>query len=41
MECQDLQSYYPTLNYNSVEKIKEFNVKATEVDKKIPHLNKK
>ena len=41
MECQDLQSYYPTLNYISVEKIKEFNVKATGVDKKIPHLNKK
>lgn len=41
MECKDLQSYYPTLNYISVEKIKEFNVKATGVDKKIPHLNKK
>ncbi|KAH0636368.1 hypothetical protein KY285_036121 [Solanum tuberosum] len=41
MECQDLQAYYPTLNYISVEKIKEFNVKTTGVDKKLPHLNKK
>ncbi|KAH0662860.1 hypothetical protein KY290_028798 [Solanum tuberosum] len=41
MECQDLQAYYPTLNYISVEKIKDFNVKATRVDKKLPHLNKK
>ncbi|KAH0748360.1 hypothetical protein KY290_027592 [Solanum tuberosum] len=41
MECQDLQAYYPTLNYVSVEKIKDFNVKATGVDKKLPHLNKK
>ncbi|KAG5598558.1 hypothetical protein H5410_029928 [Solanum commersonii] len=41
VECQDLQAYYPTLNYISVEKIKEFNVKATGVDKKLPHLNKK
>ncbi|KAH0644426.1 hypothetical protein KY284_032310 [Solanum tuberosum] len=41
MECQDLQAYYPTLNYISVEKIKDFNVKATGVDKKLPHLNKK
>jgi len=24
-----------------VEKLKEFNVKATGVDKKLPHLNKK
>lgn len=39
MECQDWQAYYPTLNYISVEKIKEFNVKATGVDKKLPHLN--
>ncbi|KAH0657961.1 hypothetical protein KY289_026709 [Solanum tuberosum] len=41
MECQDLQAYYPTLNYISVEKIKEFNAKATGVDKKPPYLNKK
>ncbi|KAG5586909.1 hypothetical protein H5410_047343 [Solanum commersonii] len=41
MECKDLQAYYPTLNYISVEKIKDFNVKATCVDKKLPHLNKK
>ncbi|KAG5570914.1 hypothetical protein H5410_060680 [Solanum commersonii] len=41
MKCKDLQAYYPTLNYISVEKIKDFNVKATGVDKKIPHLNKK
>uniref|UniRef100_M1DDS8 Uncharacterized protein n=1 Tax=Solanum tuberosum TaxID=4113 RepID=M1DDS8_SOLTU len=41
MECQDLQAYYPTLNYISVERIKDFNVKATGVDKKLPHLNKK
>ncbi|KAG5600520.1 hypothetical protein H5410_031890 [Solanum commersonii] len=41
MECKDLQAYYPTLNYISVEKIKDFNVKATGVDKKLPHLNKK
>ncbi|KAH0753898.1 hypothetical protein KY290_024172 [Solanum tuberosum] len=41
MECQDLQAYYPTLNYISIEKIKDFNVKATGVDKKLPHLNKK
>ncbi|KAG5621130.1 hypothetical protein H5410_006348 [Solanum commersonii] len=39
MESKDLQAYYPTLNYISVEKIKDFNVKATRVDKKIPHLN--
>ncbi|KAH0776096.1 hypothetical protein KY290_007507 [Solanum tuberosum] len=41
MESKDLQAYYPTLNYISVEKIKDFNVKATGVDKKLPHLNKK
>ncbi|KAH0689887.1 hypothetical protein KY289_017245 [Solanum tuberosum] len=41
VECQDLQAYYPTLNYISIEKIKDFNVKATGVDKKLPHLNKK
>ncbi|KAH0725906.1 hypothetical protein KY284_001771 [Solanum tuberosum] len=41
MECQDLQAYYPTLNYISVERIKNFNVKATGVDKKLSHLNKK
>ncbi|KAG5603814.1 hypothetical protein H5410_025306 [Solanum commersonii] len=41
MECKDLQAYYLTLNYVSVEKIKDFNVKATGVDKKLPHLNKK
>ncbi|KAG5601694.1 hypothetical protein H5410_033064 [Solanum commersonii] len=40
MEYKDLQAYYPTLNYISVEKIKKFNVKATWVDKKLPHLNK-
>ncbi|KAG5628096.1 hypothetical protein H5410_013314, partial [Solanum commersonii] len=34
-------AYYPTLNYILVEKIKDFNVKATGVDKKLPHLNKK
>ncbi|KAG5585113.1 hypothetical protein H5410_045547 [Solanum commersonii] len=41
MECKDLQAYYPTLNYITVENIKDFNVKATGVDKKLPHLNKK
>ncbi|KAG5629164.1 hypothetical protein H5410_000881 [Solanum commersonii] len=41
MECKDLLAYYPTLNYISVEKVKDFNVKATGVDKKLPHLNKK
>ncbi|KAG5611027.1 hypothetical protein H5410_022308 [Solanum commersonii] len=41
MECKDLQAYYPTLNYITIEKIKDFNVKATGVDKKLPHLNKK
>ncbi|KAG5626491.1 hypothetical protein H5410_011709 [Solanum commersonii] len=41
MECKDLQAYYPTLNYVSVERIKDFNVKATGVDKKLPHLNRK
>ena len=41
MECQDSQAYYPTLNYISVEKIKDFNVKATGVDKKLPYLDKK
>uniref|UniRef100_M1DYT9 Uncharacterized protein n=1 Tax=Solanum tuberosum TaxID=4113 RepID=M1DYT9_SOLTU len=41
MESKDLQEYYPTINYISVEKIKDFNVKATGVDKKLPHLNKK
>uniref|UniRef100_A0A0V0GPP7 Putative ovule protein n=1 Tax=Solanum chacoense TaxID=4108 RepID=A0A0V0GPP7_SOLCH len=41
MECRDLQAYYPTLNYISVEKIKDFNVKAIRVDKKLLHLNKK
>jgi len=41
MECKDFQAYYPTLNYISVEKIKDFNVKVTGVDKKLPHLNKK
>ncbi|KAG5626490.1 hypothetical protein H5410_011708 [Solanum commersonii] len=40
MECKDLQAYNPTLNYVSVEK-KDFNVKATRVDKKLSHLNKK
>ncbi|KAG5628097.1 hypothetical protein H5410_013315 [Solanum commersonii] len=29
LEGKDLQAYYPTLNYISVEKIKDFNVKAT------------
>ncbi|KAG5592073.1 hypothetical protein H5410_042587 [Solanum commersonii] len=29
MEGKDLQAYYPTLNYISIEKIKDFNVKAT------------
>ncbi|KAG5594452.1 hypothetical protein H5410_035684 [Solanum commersonii] len=29
MKCKDLQAYYPTLNYISVERIKDFNVKAT------------
>ncbi|KAG5599548.1 hypothetical protein H5410_030918 [Solanum commersonii] len=38
MEDKDLQAYYPILNYISVEKIKDFNVKATGVDKKLPHL---
>ncbi|KAG5582125.1 hypothetical protein H5410_052752 [Solanum commersonii] len=28
MECKDLQAYYPTLNYITIEKIKDFNVKA-------------
>ncbi|KAG5628094.1 hypothetical protein H5410_013312 [Solanum commersonii] len=41
LEGKDLQAYYPTLNYISVEKIKNFNVKATGVDKKLSHLNKK
>ncbi|KAG5629171.1 hypothetical protein H5410_000888 [Solanum commersonii] len=41
MECKDLQAYYPTLNYISIEKIKDFNVKPTDVDKKLLHLNKK
>ncbi|KAG5596633.1 hypothetical protein H5410_037865 [Solanum commersonii] len=41
MECKHLQVYYPTLNYISVEKIKDFNFKAIGVDKKLPHLNKK
>ncbi|KAG5582416.1 hypothetical protein H5410_053043 [Solanum commersonii] len=41
MECKDTQAYYPTLNYITIEKIKDFNVKATGVDKKLPHLNKK
>ncbi|KAG5607505.1 hypothetical protein H5410_028997 [Solanum commersonii] len=41
MECKDLQAYYPTLNYITIEKIKDFNVKATGVDKKLPQLNKK
>ncbi|KAG5603813.1 hypothetical protein H5410_025305 [Solanum commersonii] len=41
MECKDLQAYYPTLNYVSDEKIKDFNVKAIGVDYKLPHLNKK
>ncbi|KAG5591772.1 hypothetical protein H5410_042286 [Solanum commersonii] len=41
MEYKDLQAYYPTLNYISVEKIKDFNVKATGVDKKLSYLNKK
>ncbi|KAG5630494.1 hypothetical protein H5410_002211 [Solanum commersonii] len=41
MESKDLQEYYPTINYISVEKIKDFNVKVTGVDKKLPHLNKK
>ncbi|KAG5592052.1 hypothetical protein H5410_042566 [Solanum commersonii] len=34
MKGKDLQAYYPTLNYISVEKIKDFNVKATGIDKK-------
>ncbi|KAH0683329.1 hypothetical protein KY290_023468 [Solanum tuberosum] len=41
MESKDLQEYYPTINYISVEMIKDFNVKAKGVDKKLPHLNKK
>ena len=41
MECQDSQAYYPTLNYITVEKIKDFNIKATGVDKKLPFLNKR
>ncbi|KAG5611689.1 hypothetical protein H5410_022970 [Solanum commersonii] len=41
MECKDIQAYYPTLNYITIEKIKDFNVKATGVAKKLPHLNKK
>ena len=41
MECQDSQAYYPTLNYITVEKIKDFNIKATRVDKKLPFLNRK
>ncbi|KAG5582127.1 hypothetical protein H5410_052754 [Solanum commersonii] len=31
MECKDLQAYYPTLNYITIEKIKDFNVKAIGV----------
>ncbi|KAG5573336.1 hypothetical protein H5410_063102 [Solanum commersonii] len=41
MEDKDLQAYYPTLNYISVKKIKDFNDNATGVDKKLSHLNKK
>ncbi|KAG5572685.1 hypothetical protein H5410_062451 [Solanum commersonii] len=40
-ENKDLQLYFPTINYLMVEKLKDFNVKATRVDKKLPHLNKK
>ncbi|KAG5606980.1 hypothetical protein H5410_028472 [Solanum commersonii] len=41
MENKNLQLYFLTINYITVEKLKEFNVKATGVDKKFPHLNKK
>ncbi|KAG5604661.1 hypothetical protein H5410_026153 [Solanum commersonii] len=34
MECKDTQAYYPTLNYITIEKIKDFNVKATGVNNK-------
>ncbi|KAG5590651.1 hypothetical protein H5410_041165 [Solanum commersonii] len=40
MEGKDLQQYFPTINYIMVEKLKDFNVKPTYVDKKLPHLNK-
>ncbi|KAG5621025.1 hypothetical protein H5410_006243 [Solanum commersonii] len=29
MECKDLQVYFPTINYITIEKLKEFNLKAT------------
>ncbi|KAH0698972.1 hypothetical protein KY284_013187 [Solanum tuberosum] len=41
MEGKDFQSYFPTINFITIEKLKSFNVKATGVDKKLPHLNKK
>ncbi|KAG5568389.1 hypothetical protein H5410_064594 [Solanum commersonii] len=41
MECKDEQVYYPTINYITIEKLKDFNKKVTGVDKKHTHLNKK
>ncbi|KAH0693971.1 hypothetical protein KY285_021068 [Solanum tuberosum] len=41
MEGKDLQSYFPTVNFITIEKLKSFNVKATGIDKKLHHLNKK
>ncbi|KAG5587111.1 hypothetical protein H5410_047545 [Solanum commersonii] len=41
IESKDLQTYFPTINYIMVEKLKYFNIKATGVDKKLHHLNKK
>ncbi|KAG5600888.1 hypothetical protein H5410_032258 [Solanum commersonii] len=41
MEAKDFQLYFPTINFITMEKLNSFNVKATGVDKKLPHLNKK
>ncbi|KAG5615808.1 hypothetical protein H5410_015632 [Solanum commersonii] len=34
MECKDKQVYYPTINYITIEKFKDFNIKATGIQTK-------
>lgn len=41
MESQDDQVYFPTVNYVEVEKLRDFSISATGVNKKIPYFNKK
>lgn len=41
MESQNDQLYFPTFNYIMEKKLRDFNINATGVDKKIPYFNKK